>query len=175
MTQEVGTLGELNVKPGDVVECVAGHEWFTPGRQYTITPGGWVVDDKGNAWGACNTLLPGRPRFRVVSRASDGPKLLRDMTDAEIGALLRANMRGKIIQGIYSSDRVWRDFTSAPKWLPYAYYRIKPEPTRETVEIPIDRDGFVSDVLQDDSQGLIVVEVVDGKIDPDTLRWEENQ
>jgi hypothetical protein len=144
-------------------------DYLTKGKHYEITQKRHLIDDEGDEW------FPIDSDFRIVSRASDGPKLLRDMTDAEIGALLRANMRGKIIQGRYSSDRVWRDFTSAPKWLPYAYYRIKPEPTRETVTIAIDGNGDVMGAEHPSDEYRIQFDRVDGVIDRSSLRWEESQ
>jgi hypothetical protein len=148
MTQEVGKLGELNIKPGDVLEYVGTYDAsFTSGKHYTATERGYLIDDDGYEW------IPNYLIFRVVSRASDAPKLLRDMTDAEIGALVRANAR------------VWIDLTGCPFW----------QPTRKTVTIAIDGNGDVSDVLQDDDEARIQFDRVDGVIDRSTLRWEENQ
>jgi hypothetical protein len=169
MTQEVGKLRELNIKPGDVVKCAGSYsEPFTAGKHYTVTDNGWLIDDEGDEW------FPNSRIFRVVSRATDSPKLLRDMTDAEVGALVRAKNEGKTIQSRYK-DGVWRDFTCSPRWSAATAYRIEPEPTRETVTIAIDGNGDPSDVLQDDDEARILYDRVDGVIDRSTLRWEENQ
>lgn len=70
--------------------------------------------------------------FRIVSRAEATPKLWRDMTPEEKGALLLAMHNGKKVE-IYSNG----------KWLVKSFmtfaddytYRIKPEPKVETVHL----------------------------------------
>lgn len=84
---ETGTLQELNVKPGDVVECVDSISvCYTNGIQYTI--GG--EDDDGL------TVYQGEQgsAFRIVSRASDTPRPFGELTDAE----------------------GWSEWTSASEW-----------------------------------------------------------
>lgn len=68
---KIGTLAELNVKPGDVVEFVEGYIGMYPeykgkrmvGRAYGVS------FDNGN--GFCGDAYH---KFRIVSRASDSPK-----------------------------------------------------------------------------------------------------
>lgn len=63
---------------------------------------------------------------------TDQPKLWRDMTDAEKGALLLAHHEGKEIQfwdELYCE--VWSD--CEPSWEEYSAYRVKPEPKVKTV------------------------------------------
>ena len=72
MTKEVGTLAELNVKPGDVVEFVKGYIGMYPqykGKRMVGNSDGGVSFDNGN--GFCGDALH---IFRIVSRASDRPK-----------------------------------------------------------------------------------------------------
>ena len=61
------TLAELNVKPGDVVECVAdaGLRNYVKGKQYTINSDGETIQEDGIAY---NGSLS---KFRIISRASD--------------------------------------------------------------------------------------------------------
>ena len=65
---------------------------------------------------------------------TDTPKLMRDMTDAEQGALLLAHHRGKKIQVFLDGIPKW-DRTSRPTWKPDLAYRVEPEPQRETVKL----------------------------------------
>lgn len=67
---ETGTLAELNVKPGDVVECVkAGDDrWFygVGSKDKVSAYGGWL--GIGSIF-----LHEVKGTFRIISRASDGP------------------------------------------------------------------------------------------------------
>lgn len=104
---EIGTLAELNVKPGDVVECVglgceSNSSFATVGNHYTIAENSGFVDDEGNNW---HILFKGEENphpkqviFRVISRASETPKIWGEMTDAEKGSLLLAHHEGKVIE-----------------------------------------------------------------------------
>lgn len=55
---------------------------------------------------------------------SDKPKLLRDMTDAEIGALMSAKNEGKVIERHYEYDFC---FVCNPHWYEDCAYRVKSE------------------------------------------------
>jgi hypothetical protein len=127
---KVGTLKELNVKPGDVVECVWPDDStckhtiseFKKGRLWSKTTG-WSLGD----------AIP----WRIVSRASDTPKIWRDMTDEEKGALLLAHHEGKVIE-LYNTFGLAR-------WVDCAYledywnediaYRVKPKQVRGVVKL----------------------------------------
>lgn len=140
---EVGTLKELNVKPGDVVEVVKG-----PYRIYDYIGVEWKVFERhplGHCGVHCACYDRGhldngymcaddcRWTFRIIYRASD-PKLWKDMTPEEKGALLLAHYEGKVIE--YFSK------AGPPEWVAcnptfadeYAY-RIIPEPKIETVTV----------------------------------------
>jgi hypothetical protein len=101
MTNETGTLKELNVKPGDVVECIDndGLEWWTIGKHYDVAGWGSPADDDGSKYGSFPDPQPS-VMFRIIARASDTPKLWRDMTPEEKGALLLAHHEGKVIGGV---------------------------------------------------------------------------
>ena len=68
-TPETGTLAELGVKPGDVVECVRSHvSWWTEGRAYVVTEDGAPQDDDGASYGWRNNPQASIT-FRIISRA----------------------------------------------------------------------------------------------------------
>lgn len=168
MTQKAGALRSLNIKPGDVVECVAAFtDFFTTGKHYTVTERGHLIDDEGDEW------LPGSKTFRVVSRASDAPKLLRDMTDAEIGALVRAYYSGAVLEVWIPRLKKWDLELDRPFQCLDDAYRIKP--TRETVTIAIDGDGDVMGAEHPSDEYRVQFDRVDGVIDRSTLRWEDVQ
>ena len=80
------TLAELNVKPGDVVECVAdaGLRNYVKGKQYTINSDGETIQEDGIAY---NGSLS---KFRIISRASDAP-----------ASPVRTVTRTEIVPGVY--------------------------------------------------------------------------
>lgn len=136
---EVGTLSNLDVKPGDVVECLTPDVWgvhYTPGRKYEVGRKDddcvSIKNDEGVQFGT----------FRLISRAPVTPKTWGDMTDAEKGALLLAAHEGKVIEwhapDIDHTGRTasmsWVECQSIGRYSDYTY-RIKPEPKRETVTI----------------------------------------
>ena len=169
---EVGTLQELNVKPGDVVQNV----YEGTDKTYTAT----VKNiERGNAVYEDGSLdyLCGSNTFRIVSRADDTPKLWRDMTDEEKGALLLAHHEGKVIEAIDPNDlydfwEEWRGFSDD------LAYRVKPEPVwRATVEMyGGDRYGLGYEFNRNITTKCthrITFETVDGKPDCSTIKMEE--
>ena len=180
MTKETGTLAELNVKPGDVVECVGWSDDDSDllvGKKYTIMKkhpkgycnelcavrqGSWaLVDDKDGA------ML-----FRLVSRAAATPKTWGEMTVAEKGALLLAHHEGKVIE-FYCYDG-WV-YIGHATWLDSCAYRVRPELKRETVSIYGAPSKHIQWCL--DQCGLdthrINFDVIDGKPDCASIRMEE--
>jgi len=150
---EIGTLKELNVKPGDVVEYVIS------GDIYTIAPNKCLIHPNGYIawypfWGTCYN-------FRLISRASEIPKLWRDMTDAEKGALLLAHHEGKVIE-YFIGGCGWMK-CPAPIWSYGHAYRVKPEPKRVTVP------------LLADFKEIGTIDLVDGKPDLASIKldWVE--
>jgi hypothetical protein len=63
---------------------------------------------------------------------TEQPKIWRDMTPAEKGALLLARHEGKAIE-LQIGEGGW--VKVLPSWNPDAAYRVKPEPTVETVTL----------------------------------------
>lgn len=104
----------------------------------------------------------------------DTPKLWRDMTPEEKGALLLAHHEGKVIQ-CFGVD-LWHD-EEWPFWHPEAAYRIRPEqsvePKRETVEIRGHVGlGWSSLDFDDDDTHRITFDLIDGKPDPASIKLE---
>jgi len=149
---ETGTLKELNVKPRDVVECVS--QWYsnpqpyTIGKHYTVNNYSAVTGEhKNGATGIC-------AKWRIVSRASDTPKIWRDMTDEEKGA--------RWVDCAYLED-YWNEDIA---------YRVKPKQVRGVVTITsMDVSwGFMDKALR---YHRITFETINGEPDCSTIKMEE--
>jgi len=89
-------------------------------------------------------------------------KTLRNMTDAEIGALVRAKNDGKVIEVVDSLKGAWVP-APMPGWHHRCVYRVRPEPKREIERVTIvNADGATIGI------GTVVCE--DGKIDCDSIK-----
>lgn len=77
----------------------------------------WAEDGKYGYYGSVLDL---------VEEWKEEPKLWKDMTDEEKGALLLADHQGKYIE-YYTGDRNWAS-SVFPKWADHVAYRVKPEP-----------------------------------------------
>ena len=174
MTKEVGTLAELNVKPGDVVEYTptGNHHTVLDGKRLTISNGN-TVDYEYN--------LDCSKYFRIVSRASDKPKLWRDMTPGEKGALLLAHHEGKVIEwtGHFGSEFDMDSTRGTPVWSATHAYRIKPEPKVETVTLMTAKVyAWVSEPYgKCGSQNThrITFNIIDGEPDCTSIKMEKLQ
>jgi hypothetical protein len=170
MTKETGTLKELNVKAGDVVECVKSVGDFTPGNEYTITREGWIADDDGVIWGPGRILhYPIGSTFRIVSRADDTLKIWCDMTPEEKSAIWLGFYQGKQVQYCKPGLKWTKDTDFDPDNPGHDIdlaYRIKPEPVRETTNITIWCDEY------DYQLGRGTIDLIDGKPDPDSIRMK---
>ena len=162
MTEEYKTLRELDVQPGDVVEDEYGFR-KTVGHNST---GEFchMTDQSMSFWGS--------PIWRIVSRASDTPKPIRDMTDAEIGALVRAKNEGKAIEVADTFNGAWEP-APQPGWYASVAYRVSPEPKRETVTL----HGSVTDevwgrgTMEYDTH-RITFDLIDGRPDCGSVKME---
>lgn len=138
---EVGTLKELGVEAGDVVESIAwarGCEFNEyEMKLYKSVP--WVVHDvhPNGFCGKCAVFYDGYTRydesmiFRIISRANQNQKLWRDMTPEEKGAMLLASHEGKVIELWLRGEWVSVD----PSWHDSIAYRVQPEPKIDTVTL----------------------------------------
>lgn len=153
---ETGTLKELNVQPGDVVEyagyckrraTIAG---WRNGRCYSTDQeiGSAVSLDSTGAW-------------RIVSRATPPVDLTAITTP--FGLLDPATQEALRAHGgpyeVLCGDG-WC-IVNKPRWLSWIAYRIKPAPIRETVKRSLHGDNFM---------GYVAIDLVDGSPDWGSLR-----
>lgn len=160
---DVGTLRELDVNPGDVVEYIdTGAKQTVVGTDHN----GRFVGDRcieGESW------LSERNCWRLVSRAQ--PTIWRDMTPEEKGALLLAAHEGKAIEFMNDFDTPeWKK--AAPKWASWCYYRVKPEPVRETVSGWWNGKNFHNTANYVDRTHRITFDTIDGKPDCNSVKME---
>jgi hypothetical protein len=100
--------------------------------------------------------------YHVFNRSEFRPKLWRDMTPEEKGALLLAEHEGKVIECYFLSG--WVECN--PEWYEFNAYRVRPEPKRETERVTIvNADGVTIGI------GTVVCE--NGKPDCDSIKMEE--
>jgi hypothetical protein len=162
MKMQIGTLKELNVKPGDVVRHKDDSTYevrLRNGAPYLwwITEYGDTPSQKG--WGV--SVDSSFQEYRIISRAPETPKLWRDMTGQEKGALLLAAHEGNVIEVWHGK---WLKVLSL--WGEDRAYRIRPEPKRETVRVAyLDKYG------REYEFGYI--DTIDGKPDPASIRMDE--
>ena len=177
-TPTTGTLAELNVKPGDVVELasVEGNEFV--GTQCTIDCDGIAGSGTGlffyPEWDATYSRS-----WRIISRASDEaasddtPTAWQDMTDAEKGALLLAAHEGKEIECQQNSDGSWLVIDGCRFNADGAPYRIKPEPKRDVETVCWHKSwGFLPRRHQEATPYRITFDTIDGEPDLDSIKME---
>lgn len=153
-TRDGRKVGPMEVYDGD------GFSFCSGGRTY-------------NSYGGFYSM--GISDKDLVSEWSDTPQLLGDMTDAEIGALVRAWHEGKVIEGYSRRIDGWVECMVFNLWHEDIAYRIKPEPVRETVTIYINekgetvpRDGTISWA----ATRAITFDLIDGEPDPASIKME---
>lgn len=169
--KEVGTLKELNVKPGDVVRATAwGYDnqftQFEAGKYSAIN---WTIYEKHpkGFCGMCAVCDSGYTRidegmtFRIISRANT-PKLWRDMTDAEKGALLLARHEGKEVQGTRLD--IPDDWRPTAIGLDNHTYRIRPELKIEIIAEEVELNG---------KNIVLEYTIVDGIMDKSTIKVQK--
>jgi len=164
------TLKELNVQPGDVVYyhyAALGRGGNRVFRSYL--PDGNGIDSEGDHMAA------EAPYWHLVSRAVDTPKLWRDMTPEEKGALLLAHHEGKVIE--FCNGGEWYE-PSPCRWHPGNAYRVHPEPKVEAVIVYgsqssiNDNFHFGPDFNSDDTH-RITFNLIDGEPDCDSVKMED--
>lgn len=175
MNNKYKTLRELNVQPGDVVEnsnsglfdiVFVTNETKHP-RAKLVNPGQLVaLSVDGCNHQEVNTSCCSN--WRIVSRAprEETPKLWRDMTPEEKGALLLAHHEGKEIE---SNDRIGGEWIKVerPSWFDHLYYRVRQEPKRETMTLyyKIPNSGIIKKIG--------TIDLIDGKPDKDSIKMDE--
>lgn len=168
---DAGTLKELNVKPGDVVECVSykGTYW-TPGDSYRINRDGTIPNN------FCNDYHISFPRGfvgRIISRASDTPKTWGEMTEAERRDISFAAMSGREIEiDAYGGWVEWDRKT--PLCETHQRLRIKPAPKREAVTLLMHYAGdghpYISRKMSNPTHQIDIA-ITDGEIT--SIDWEK--
>lgn len=131
---KTGTLRELNVKPGDVVEW-NGSEFVAFEEPKPDDASGVWAGTESHGW------ISGNATVRIISRADDAPTLWSEMTDAEKGALLLAQHNGEKIDCLFGGK--WYRSVD-PKFMPNTSYRVKPKPRTEWVRIINDNDETIA-------------------------------
>ena len=108
---------------------------------------------------------------------TDTPKLWRDMTPEEKGALLLAHHEGKVIEYAepdYPKD--WLvDYYFDPEKEPTLCYRVRPEPKRETVTLygqQVTNPHYNPHQCRHDTH-RITFDLIDGKPDCASIKMEE--
>lgn len=110
---------------------------------------------------------------RCVS--DDNPKIWCYMTPEEKGALLLAHYEGKVIE-MFIAKGVWVE--CIPLWADDVAYRVKPEPTRKTVEILTDGvnielcDFFKLPEISNPTH-RITFDMIDGEPDCASIKMEK--
>lgn len=160
---KTGTLQELNVQPGDVVE-LEGCE----GEKMTVLKcppldhyfhDHWEIKCEKSGTGLYSPNLT----FAIISR-DETPKKWRDMTAEEKGALLLAAHEGKVIES-YDGHEGWGSIY--PVWSPNWAYRVKPDDVRETVRVDI-RHSYRGYIL-----GTGTIDLINGEPDPASIRMDK--
>lgn len=174
---ETGTLSELNVKPGDVVQIVRGGK-NNPVDHFDA-PSSTVNKQKGVVALGGSYTYDYDARFRIISRAAPPVDLtaIREpfgLLDEVYGPGTQEAMRSH--GGPYEMfdiDGKWSEWE--PRWSPGIAYRVKPAPKVETVTF----DGWVNEdgcVRYGNEHGCTPIRAtfnrVDGKIDLASYRVE---
>jgi len=114
----------------------------------------------------------------IIAEWTDEPKLWRDMTPEEKGALLLADHEGKVIEAHEPFDKEW--FKARPAWFENTAYRVRPEPEpeRETVVLyggGNQRHGgtWAFDYQTSKSTHRLTFDLIGGKPDCASIRMEE--
>ena len=167
MQIEVGTLKELNVQPGDVVELVArprrndGWIYGSPGKTYTI---GDVCFWNGVSG---QTVKSGSVTgiFRIVSRATPAEPASEEITWGEWGPPSDGAADGDYMERCINGKTEWR-------------YPVQKQPVVETVKLSGGYFGAYGWRFENGISGwnvtyCITFETKDGEPDWSTLRGED--
>lgn len=99
------------------------------------------------------------------------PKLWRDMTPEEKGALLLAHHEGNVIEGWMYGDK-WTPIDA--DWSEHNAYRVKPNPVVETVTLYGSvLEGFSTLAREPQDTHRITFNLVNGNPDPASIKMEE--
>lgn len=153
--------------------CDAGYCYYEEGKFSGLDPE-WSGDG--------SNTLPRKGAFDLIAEwtdaTDDAPKLWRDMTPSEKGALLLADHDGKEMQAWVHDDR-WEEKRNGFPYHERKAYRVKPaDPVVETVTLA-GRVGLGSEWSFGTGEEWpfdshrITFQTIDGKPDCDSIRMEE--
>lgn len=176
VAMQTGTLKELNVKPGDVVEWIFANGG-ADGTPYTVNDVkeeivhlAWPNDLQGvhvaRAYG----------RFRIISRAAQPTPDLTSIT-TPFGLLDEPTQEALRAHGGPYEAFGWVGFVACdPQWKNTITYRVKPYPVRKTVrtEANMTDSGLLTAAHYGHTRipVRVVFETVDGVIDLSSYRVE---
>lgn len=183
MTEQIGTLEELGVKPGDVVENVSHEEY--KGLQWTCHdahPKGFVdqpcvVYHKNGRSSFMHVYNRDKYKWRIISRATTTPSIDLTAITTPFGLLDKATQEALRAHGgpveQYTSCG-WRPHVMHKvSYHPSVVYRVKPSPKRETVTkiAYMTSEGCVSMFqILDSTMVTITYDTIDGEIDMATYK-----
>ena len=174
---EVGTMKELNVKPGDVVECVTEEEGcFTVGNLYFCNGEGRIEDDHGDEWPLKYGGLYPYATFRIISRTTPTPAIDLTVITTPFGLLDKATQDALLAHGgpyEYYYGGKWYPTDTVEEEDYHWAHRVKPAPKRETVTMDVYLD--VTGCIYHSEIGppvRVTFDRVDGKIDLSTYKVE---
>ena len=107
--------------------------------------------------------------YHVFDRSEFSPKIWRDMTPEEKGALLLAHHEGKVIECWNVEEWCAID---VPYWFDDCAYRVRPEPVREAKTLYGDPASCFGSELQRGDTHKITYNIVDGEPDCASIKME---
>lgn len=106
-----------------------------PGKEYPF------IDDRGLTYKTCGSYIGNNPDpLDLIAEWPEeptSPKVWRDMTPEEKGALLLAEHEGKVIDRSHDLGATWKEKVTK-FWHDKHVYRVRPEPVRDTVTLQYD-------------------------------------
>lgn len=168
------TLKELNVKPGDVVECLSEPYHALIGQMATIQENGWAMfSDGGFFMPECDEEF--NREYRIVSRAT--PEIDLTAITTPLGLLDDATRDSlKAHGGPYEEYCVegWLDSGPVKHWANADVIRVKPYPKVETVSLTVQKDGAIWNGSSNwiDGSHLITFYLINGKPDTSSIKME---
>lgn len=178
---ETGTLAELDVKPGDVVE------WFNTSVVNPMEVISASIITSGAFEGQVEAVLSGYgsgifdvEQFRIISRASDTPKTSSKSWphNGEWSNWFMSGVDGTIKNSLMRGKECEVETQKLAGCKQFAYrFRIKPEPVRETVTMQWSyenggQDGYAHPYNKNATH-RITFTTTDGKPDLDSIKMEE--
>ena len=169
----------MKIEEGKYYRTSDGH------RVGPMKPGGyegwpWIVEEgNGYFWADNGSSVGAIDSPDLIAEWTDEPRPWKDLTDEEKGALLLAEYEGPNFCVEYkpNGDDGWGQKHKAEAYVDDWTYRIKPEPTRETVALYGEESysgfwGFDSG-SEDPSEYRITFDLVDGVPDCASIKMEE--